>query len=277
MKSIKNIPMINRQRSALWFGMAAGIIYATFAWGIDGFLLFKANASLPWLKLSLALLPVPLMFGLASWLGAKAGNLITRTLLWISTACILCLLVSILTFQVYGEIVKLVYPQLGSRISYIVPEGIHGRLFVILVMTNILFIIGGMLFESASEAMISASGVISWLVPVGLCFAFFAGAGYVADSNFNTELRDQVISVNEQIEEVSLLNLSSLSEYEQRMVRRFTKLDVNLAGPRKLLVGSFDNSFSQVNILVDFDGNWANCLVMNGRVGNCEMVEYSNP
>jgi len=79
--------------------------------------------------------------------------------------------------------------------------------------------------------------------------------------------------VDEQIDEISQVDLNSLSEYEQRMVRRFTKLDVDLAGPHKLLVSSFDNSFSQVEVLIDFNGRWAKCMALNSRVGNCEMVE----
>jgi len=273
MKANKDEAMINRQKLNILIGMAAGLVYAIFAWGIDDYLLFKANASLPWLKFALAILPVLLIFGLVSWLGSITSHMITRLLLWMGSACGISFLVSILTFQAGAEVMKALNPQISSHINYLVPDGIRGRLFVILVMTNILFILGGMLFEPASEALISASGVISWLVPVALCFAFFAGAGYVADSNFNTELRDQIVAVDEQIDEISQVDLNSLSEYEQRMVRRFTKLDVDLAGPHKLLVSSFDNSFSQVEVLIDFNGRWAKCMALNSRVGNCEMVE----
>ena len=57
------------------------------------------------------------------------------------------------------------------------------------------------------------------------------------------------------------------------MIRRFTKLNVDLQGPRKLVIGNFDDSFSQLEMLINFDGVWVNCLTINSFVGNCEMME----
>jgi hypothetical protein len=139
-------------------------------------------------------------------------------------------------------------------------------------MSNILFFIGGMLVESASEAMIKSSGLIGWVLPILFCLAFFGGAGYVADANFNFQLRDQIISVNEQISEAALVNSSQMTERQERLIRRFTKLNVQLEGPHHLFVGSFDESFTQSVILIDFDGIWAGCTSINGLVGNCERM-----
>lgn len=260
-------------KTNIWLGAAAGAAYSFFAWGLDTISMGQAHASLPWIKLAIGSLPTILIFILVSWICTKTNHLVVRMLLWMATATGLSYLVSLLTFQVTAQVLRLAHPAVGTAISYITPAGIRGRLFVIIVMTNILFISGGLLFDTASESVFSARSVLGWLIPVVLCLAFFAGAGYVADSNFNTKLRSQIAAIDEQIEEVSQLDLENLSERNQRLVRRFTKLDVDLKGPRKLLLATFDDSFSQVKVLIDFNGTWTECMVLNSYVGNCEMVE----
>jgi hypothetical protein len=151
-------------------------------------------------------------------------------------------------------------------------EGIKSRLFVIIIMTNILFILGGLLIDSASESIITSSGVVGWIFPIIFCLAFFAGAGFTADSNFNTELRENVVAIDEQIDDVSQMNIESLPSRDQRLVQRFTRLDVNLQGSRDLLIASFDESFSQAQVLINFDGVWTQCLALNGHVGSCERL-----
>ncbi len=254
-------------------GALGGLIYALFAWGWDAYLMFTAHASLPFAKLVIGAIPSVAIFVLISWASIRSSHMVVRMLLWMAAACGLSFLVSLLTFQIFAEVLKTALPDVSASINYFTPAGIRGRLFVIMVMTNILFIVGGLLSDNAGEAIFSSSGTIGWMIPVLLCLAFFAGAGYVADSNFNAELRDQLISVDEQLEEVAQLDLEDLSERDQRLVRRFTKLNVDLDGPRKLLIGSFDDSFSQVQMLINFNGQWAQCLVLNGHVGNCALME----
>ena len=189
-----------------------------------------------------------------------------------STATILSYLISILSFQGIEFVIKAIYSNNAEQINYTLPETIRGRLFVIIVMSNILFLIGGMLIETASESLIKSSGLIGWVLPIIFCMTFFGGAGYVADANFNFQLREQIITVNEQISEAAQINTYQMTERQERLIRRFTKLNVNLDGPRRLLVGSFDESFTQSVILIDFDGIWARCTAINGLVGNCERI-----
>ena len=267
----KNLDQL-RKNFNLLIGALGSLAYAILAWGVDSYLLQSHNGSMPWLKMALGLPAVLLIFLIATWISARSNNLITRALTWMSAATILSFMISYLSFQGMEFAWKTIYPIHADQISYTLLETIRGRLFVIIVMSNILFFIGGMLVESASEAMIKSSGLIGWVLPILFCLAFFGGAGYVADANFNLQLRDQIISVNEQISEAAMVNSTQMTERQERLIRRFTKLDVPLDGPRRLFVGSFDGSFTQSVILIDFDGIWASCTSINGLVGNCERL-----
>lgn len=271
---VKNINLEQfRKRTDILIGALGGLVYAVFAWGVDGYLLQQNNGSVPWLKLALGSPVVVLILITAARFSSRYNNLLIRSLIWMSTATIISILVSILTFQGSEFAIKALYPNMAEKINYILPDSIRGRLFVIIVMSNILFFIGGMLVESASEALIKSSGVIGWVLPLIFCVAFFGGAGYVADANFNFQLRDQILAINQQITEASQINKTSMTERQERLIRRYTKLNLALDGPRRLLIGSFDQSFSQSVILINFDGSWASCTALNGMVGNCESID----
>ena len=261
-----------RKKFDLLIGALGGLVYSIFAWGVDGCLLQQHNGSMPWLKLAFGFPAVLLIFLIAASISTRNNNLIIRALTWMAAATTLSFLISFLSFQGMEFAWKTIYPNLTNQISYTLLETIRGRLFVIIVMSNILFFIGGMLVESASEAMIKSSGLIGWVLPILFCLAFFGGAGYVADANFNFQLRDQINAVNEQISEAAKLNSSQMTERQEKLIRRFTKLNVQLDSPHRLFVGSFDESFTQSVILIDFDGTWASCTSINGVVGNCERI-----
>ena len=272
MESKRKKPVQLRRNFHLLIGALGSLAYVIFSWGVDGFLLQQHNGSMPWLKLAFGFPTVLLIFLIATSISIRNNNLIIRALTWIAAATILSFTISFLSFQGMEFAWKTVYPNLSDQISYTLLETIRGRLFVIIVMSNILFFIGGMLVESASEAMFKSSGLIGWVLPILFCLAFFGGAGYVADANFNFQLRDQIISVNEQISEAALMNSSQMTERQERLIRRFTKLNVQLDGPHRLFVSNFDESFTQSVILIDFDGIWASCTSINGLVGNCERI-----
>jgi len=261
-----------RKRLDILIGTLGGFAYAVLAWGVDGYFLQKNNGSLPWLKLAFGIPVVIIIFFITSSISARHNNLIIRALIWMATATILSFLISILSFQGIEFVIKAIYSNNADQINYILPESISGRLFVIIVMSNILFFIGGMLIDTASEALIKSSGIIGWALPILICMVFFGGAGYVADANFNFQLRDQIIAVNQQISEAAQINTTKMTERQERLIRRFTKLNIPLDSPRRLLIGSFDESFSQSVLLVDFNGIWARCTALNGMVGNCERI-----
>jgi hypothetical protein len=265
--------MENQQKVYVILGAIAGFVYAFAAWGIDAIQLSAANASLPWLKFAIAVLPVTAIFTLVGWISTRVTHLVIRLLLWMALATGLGYLISLFSFQYNAAILRGIHPQVSSIINYITPAGISSRRFVIIIMTNVLLIVGGLMFENASQAYYSSSGIVGQFAPILLCLAIFAGAGYVADSNYNTELRSQLVNVDDQLEEIGNLDMNKLSEREERIIRRFTKLNVDLQGPRKLVIGNFDDSFSQVEMLIDFDGTWVDCLTINGFVGNCERME----
>lgn len=262
-----------RKKGEILIGLLGGIVYAVFVWGLDGFILQQINGSLPWLKFLIGTPIVMFIFMIAAWLSAKFTNLLIRSIIWMATSTLLSFLISFITFQGTEFALKTINNNLVDQINYVLLDSIRGRLFVIITMSNILFLIGGLLIESATEAKTKASSYIGWIFPILLCMLFFGGAGYVADANFNLKLREQVQSLNKQIIEASQMNSVNPTDRQKRLIRRYTKLGVDLEGKRRFIISSFDESFTQSRIIINFDGIWAYCTAINGMIGNCERLD----
>jgi hypothetical protein len=64
-----------KHRFGLWYGIAVGLSFAIFAWGVDSFLLSRMNGLFPWLKFLGGLIPCTIVGGLAGWLSARCYGL----------------------------------------------------------------------------------------------------------------------------------------------------------------------------------------------------------
>ena len=138
-----------KKRNYIILGMLAGLLYSVIAWGYDAYQLQQHNVAIPWMKFLIGLLPVVLFFITAAWLSSIINNLIFRALLWMGAATSLSYIVSVFTFQGAEILYKNIFPVINSYIKYVVPVGISRRLFVIIVMSNILFILGVFFYISA--------------------------------------------------------------------------------------------------------------------------------
>lgn len=251
----------------------AGIIFALSTWGMEGMALAEANGLFPWLKFSIGFLPSVLFFVVFGYLNTKLNNLVFKLMLWIVAAMVIGWMVTQVNFYIYPRALGILKPEIANALMYVIPGSISKRLFVITVMSGIFLIIGGLLMEGTLEAIRFARGIIATLIAVVFWLTFFVGAGYVTDSNYNEELRDPVLVLNKTLDEVSKIDFNIASDWTKQMMQRYTKLEVDLTGPRKIVVAEFDESFSLVRVLVDFGETWAQCSVTSTHVSNCKRID----
>jgi len=254
-------------------GLLCGLTFAIFAWGYDAFELAKANAALPWLKFFLGLIPSLILGGIAGWLTMKINNLFLRMIFWIIVAVLFSYLTSYVSFTVTPYFMRLIDPVMGEHILFNQTQAITARRFITMVMMIIFLFIAGLTFENACDSIRNSRGVVGMVFSTIFLIAFFGGAGYTADSNFNSELRAPILALDERLDYVATVDPSTLTDFEQRALRRYTKLDVDFSGDRRLLLSTFDQYLTQVEVLVDFGGDLAICNVINGHASTCSMVE----
>jgi len=265
--------MKNQFKQETWMGVLCGCVFALVVWGYDGYLLSQAHAALPWLKLTLGILPCAVVGGLAGWLTMKISNMVTRMFVWIAVAIFFSFLTSFIPFNVSPIVFRWSFPEIAERILFIAPDSISARRFITIIMTTIFLIIAGLIFENVNDSIRNSRGVVGMVFSALFLLLFFGGAGYTADSNFNADLRLPIVALDEKLEYVASVDIATLDETQTRALKRYTKLDVNFQSPRRLLITTFDEMISQVIVTVDFDGTLAECSVMNGHASSCKMVE----
>ena len=254
-------------------GMLCGLVFALVAWGYDGLLLAKAHAAIPWLKFAIGIIPCAIAGGLAGWLSMKINNMFARMAIWIAVAVFFTYLTSFIPFKVIPVFYRWMYPKIGNSFVFRAPDAISARRFITTIMTVIFLFIAGLIFENTNDSMRNSRGIVSAAFTLFFLLAFFVGAGYTTDNNFNADLRAPIITMNKKLEYISTVDPATLDEVEQRALKRYTKLDVDFQSPYRLFIITFDDMISSVKVGMDYGGTLAECSVMNGHASSCQMIE----
>lgn len=265
-----------KNKQEILIGALGGVIFSIVAWGYDAILLTKANAAYPWLKFIIGIIPCTLIGAAAGWLTVKINNLFLRMLLWISIAILFGFMSSYIPFTAAPKIIEWLNPEIGAHIDFNAPEAIGARRFVTMVMTIFFLFIAGLIFENTNESIRASQGVVGVAFSVLFLMAFFGGAGYTVDSNFNADLRAPIMALNDKLDYVASVDPATLNDVETRALKRYTKLDVDFDGPRRLMLTSFDAFFTQVTVMVDFNGTLAECSIINSSPSSCKMLDQTN-
>lgn len=267
---------MKQYKQEILIGALGGLIFSIVAWGYDAVILMKAHAAYPWLKFLIGVIPCTLIGAAAGWLTMKINNLFLRMLLWISIAILFSFLSSYIPFTATPRLIGWLNPEVGARINFNAPDAIGARRFVTMVMTIFFFFIAGLIFENTSESIRASQGVVGAVFAVIFLMAFFGGAGYIVDSNFNADLRLPIQALNDKLEYVANVDPTTLDDVQTRALKRYTRLDVDFQGPRRLILTSFDTYFMQVTVMVDFDGTLAECSIINSSPSSCQMLDETN-
>lgn len=254
-------------------GIICGCVFALVCWGYDGLLLSKAHAALPWLKFAIGILPCAVVGGLAGWLSMKINNMFARMAIWVTVAVFFTFLTSFIPFKIVPIFYHWSFPEVGDRFIFQAQDAISARRFITTIMTVIFLFIAGLIFENTNDSMRNSRGVVGSAFALFFLLAFFGGAGYTADNNFNVDLRSPIITLDEKLEYVRTVDITTLNDVELRALKRYTKLDVDFQSPHRLFIITFDEMISSVTVGIDFDGTLASCSVMNVHASSCQMIE----
>src|SRR5215216_3285679 len=102
----------------IWFGVALGLIFSTFAWGFDAYALSQMNGLYPWLKFLGGVIPCMLVGGLTGWLSARLDKPILALLLWAIVASFFAWLTINLPLQITPRVLGVVAPDLRDLLHY---------------------------------------------------------------------------------------------------------------------------------------------------------------
>ncbi|MCX6080058.1 MAG: hypothetical protein NTW32_11040 [Chloroflexi bacterium] len=259
----------------LIYGLAGGLIFALAAWGVNAFLLYRAQFAYPWLALLIGILPALLIGGLAGYLTIFLDNALLGGLSWLIAGILLAVIGIWLPLWLVPELLPRLEPALQNWVDFFWRDSYTFLVFSAAIVTGVAFLIAGLL-ETVLIDQTSFSpynGAI--IMPILVC-AFITGiAGGVIDNMVNTRFRDSAIALD-QLFVFALENADKTIEpalARQMHMGAISTIRPNITAYRRLFYFTFTETADQGRILVDFKGHWALCDVFLSQVAFCQPVE----
>ena len=260
-----------KQKAGLLFGLAAGLAFAVFAWGVDAFLLANAHGTFAWVKFVPGLLICLLCGGLVGWLTVLLQSVWISIVLWVGQALLFAHLLMWLPLKITPVIIRLFNPALGDYLKYPYYPELQQNLWVAFVIIALASIIISLLENVLIDQAIFSSGTYAVIVPITVSLLAFSLVGGTGDSVLNKHLRDPILKVDKLVQ-FALDNAGKEISPEAAHNMRISALNPVkelVTDQRKLILSNFDQYIGQVDVLVDFNGNWVKCTTIYSQVTNC--------
>lgn len=259
----------------LIYGVTAGFAFAFFAWGLDAFLLFRANAAFPWVKFLPGLLICVAAGGLVGWVTMRLQKGLLTLPLWIALAYLFTKLTVWLPVHVAPALIRVFDRKLGNHLVYQNNEAEFFQFFLFsFIATATVAIICGLLENTLIEQSQFSSGKVASVIPLVICFLCFSLVGNSTDTMLNSFLRKPVRVVDNLVQ----FALDNRGKEVPADVARSMHLaalkpvEASLQQERKLIISTYDQSMYQMAVLIDFGGEWVECLTVFDQVTVCKEV-----
>lgn len=259
----------------IWFGVAVGLTFSIFAWGIDAFLLDRMNGLLPWLKFLGGVIPCLVVGGLAGWLSARLDKPIFSLLLWGAAATIFAWLTIGLPLFITPRILSIMEPGVTDLLHYTGDEAASFRFGVAYVWLAIFVFLVGLLQIPLSDSAVFSTSLFGKISPMLITLGLMAVCGTIMDSMNNELLRSSIDSVNTTVQ-FALDNRGK--KIDPAVTRRMhlgalRAVDDLMTPERKFIVSGYDHVLEQVQVLARFENAWVECELIANQLVSCEQVK----
>lgn len=266
-------------RLGLIYGMVAGVAFAVFAWGMDAWLLARANTTFFWVNFIPGLIICVLTGAMAGWLTILIEKHAFALLFWGLLAVLYSWLVVWMPFSGSPYLINILDPGLAQWFDFSPVKDLVQYRWVSLVVIGLVAILCGLLeINLVHQAIISSyssASVMSMLI----CLILFSVAGSATDYMINTSLREPVQVINNLIQfaadnegkevPIKIARQNHLSAVKQLV-------DGIVQKQRQLTLIGYDQDLGLIDILVDFEGTLAKCSAIFAQPTDC-IILTSNP
>lgn len=273
----KNTSMLRSRKHVfgLFYGLTAGLVFASAAWGVNAFILSRAHFAYPWITFLAGILPVLLITGLAGFISVAIQNAIAATVIWLVAGVLVGAWGVWLPLKLVPEILVRLEPVLNGWVTF-GWEDAHAILLVSAAFyTGIAFLIAGIIGMVMLEqaAWSTYSGAI--LAPLLVCALIAGIIGGVVDNFANARYRNSISG----LDRLFTFALENQGKQVDKSLARSMHMNAvsliatDLSEQRRLFYFSFDTTAEQGRILVDLNGHWAICDVFLDSPAFCQPSE----
>ncbi len=267
----------SKQFMGFLYGLAAGLAFAVFAWGIDAIKLTAAHGAYSFVKFIPGLFICTLSGALVGWLTALVEKPLLGIVLWISNALLYSWLVFWLPIRSAPAIIKIFDTILGEYLQYPFYKSLNQTLWFGFATIALVAFIFGLLENILIDQAIFSTGNVVKAVPLIMVALAFSLVGSSSDSLLNKNLREPLITVDRLID-FAVENIDS--EVDPEVARAMHLGSVKtikhlLPLERTLILSNFDEAIGQVDVLVNFYGKWVKCTTIYNQVTFCKQFMYN--
>ncbi len=263
-----------KQLVGLLFGLTAGLAFAVFAWGVDGFALARANGAYPWIKFFPGLIISLIGGGLTGWLTVRMQSPIIRILIWLLLAFVFSKLVLWLPIKATPQMIGWFDSYLGNYLNYPLYKDFSHIQWVGFIVIALICLLCGLLENVLIDQALFSTGIFSVAVPLIVGFVFFCLAGSTIDGLYNKQVRAPIIAVDKLLQfAADNINTEVSAETSRAMhLAAVNTIKDLLPLERSLILSNYDQMLGQIDVLVKFNGSWVKCTTVYNQVTFCKLV-----
>lgn len=269
------VDIIRRKKSfGMYYGMAAGIAFASVSWGRDGYLLSQSHAYFPWTMLVVGVIFCAILGGIVGRLTARSESSLFGALYWFVAGIGFAWLMAALPLRINPAIVSKFDPQLGGLLNY-TDSGLMLRVGTSLLWVLPFALIIGVTQLPITEPAVFSTSVFGKIVPLLFCIVVMSISGSFTDELVNIHFRNAIGSLDKTIQFV--LDNKDNKNMDKELARELHANALKLVKEqmreqRHLFVRSYDEYLGDMQVLVKFDDQWVDCHVLYSQPVSCEMV-----
>jgi hypothetical protein len=262
---------INRTYNLL-FGAIAGLAFSLSLWGYEAILLFKAHVAYPWIPVVVGTALCVFVCTLVAWLTHLVNNSLLGLVFWVLAAYLIAKLTIAVPLKITPRVILLLEPGLQSWLpGYPYNSTLRIWTGISAIWLGIFFAIFGLLQLTLVEQAARAPALASRLTPYFVCVPIMVLASVMTSNLVNEQLRSSLLATDRLIQfAVDNRNTvvdPALARQEHLAALRTVSDLINR--PRRLFLGRYDEYMNQINVLIDFDGEWAYCTTVSGQAIFC--------
>jgi hypothetical protein len=259
----------------MWFGIALGLTFSIFAWGIDAYRLDQINGLYPWLKFLGGAIPCMIVGGFAGWLAARLDKPIFGLLLWAVAASVFAWLTVSLPLQITPRLLSLLEPDLKDLLHYTYyPEAFMSRFGVAYAWLIIFVSIAGLLQIPLSDSAVFSTSFFGKISPMLVTLVLMAICGTIVDSLNNELLRAPVSALDTTIQFAIDNRGKEIDPLKSRQMHLAALRTVeNLITPeRRFIVSGYNAFLEEVQVLARFEKGWVECKLISNQLISCKQA-----
>jgi hypothetical protein len=265
-------------RYTLLLGAIAGFAFSLALWAYEAILLIQAHVAYPWIPVLVGTILCILVCTLAALLTWLVNRALLGTVFWILAARLIAELAIILPAKIAPRLMMFFEPGLKSRLpAYPINDTLQTWAGFGTVWLAIFFAIVGLLQLTLVEAAVPATTSAGRLTPYFVFIPVMVLASVMSSNMINEQLRAPLIATNGVIQFAVDHQNVKVDPVLGRTMHLSTVDTISdlINRPRRLFLGQYDEYFSQVDVLIDFGGEWADCSTVYAQPVFCKPI--SNP